>query len=100
MPCWDQPAASRTDNRNFGIAGDSNAGHFGGRIGMRQAAADRAAFADRAMRNMSDGSGKQRMRSRKIGVRFDVAPTHPCAKVDASIVDLNRVETSYAPDID
>ncbi len=67
---------------------------------MRQAAADSAAFADRVMRHMGDGSGKQRMRSRESRIRLDVAPAHPCAEVNAGIVDLNRVETRDAAEID
>ena len=95
-----QPAAGRTDKREFGIAGDRDAGHLGGRVGMRQAAANGAALADLVMRNMRDGSGKERMRGRETCVRLDVAPADPCAKVNAGIVHLNGVETRYAAEID
>ena len=67
---------------------------------MRQAAADGAALADLVMRNMRDGSGKQRMRGRETCIRLDVAPADPCAKVNAGIVYLNGVETRYAAEID
>ena len=62
----DQPAAGRADKYQFAIAGDGDARHFGGRVRMRQAATDSAAFTDRVMRHMVDGSGKQRVRSRKL----------------------------------
>ena len=32
---WNQPGAGRTDKRELGITGDRDAGHLGGRIGMR-----------------------------------------------------------------
>ena len=69
-------APDLSDDGDLGIAGDGDAGHFGRRIGMGDAAADRAAIADLVMRDMGDRGLEQRMRGREPLVVFDVAPAH------------------------
>ena len=76
--------AGFADDGNLGIAGHGDAGHFGGRIGMGNAAADRAAVADLIMRDVGDRGLEQRMRGREPLVVLDVAPAHHGAERDAS----------------
>ena len=52
VACRDRRAAGFADDGDLGVAGDRNARHFGCGIGMRDAAADRAAIADLIMRDM------------------------------------------------
>ena len=63
-------------NGDLGLAGDGDARQFGGRIGMRQTAADRAAIADLIMRDMLDGLHQERMGDRKLRMFENVAPAH------------------------
>jgi len=52
---FDGARAGLADNGNLGVAGLGDARHLGGWIGMRQAAANRAAVADLIMRDVADG---------------------------------------------
>ena len=56
--------AGFADDGDLGVAGDGDARHFRGGIGMRQAAADGAAIADLIMRDMPDRLDQKRMRRR------------------------------------
>ena len=79
----DRARAGLADDGDLRLAGHRDARHLGCRIGMRDAAADRAAIAHLVMRDMRDRGGEQRMRGRKPRVILDVAPAHHGAEVHA-----------------
>ena len=60
-------------------------GHLGGGIGVRDAAADRAAIADLIMRDVLDRRHQQRMRRAQPRVIEDFAPAHHGAERDAVV---------------
>ena len=100
----DHARAGLADDGDLRLAGHRDAGHFGGRIGMRDAAADGAAVADLVMRDMRDRRHQQRMRraraARRRGCRASApwrrARTPSCADLDlvAAPASLRRSTSS------
>ena len=68
--------------------GHDDVRQFCGRIGMREAAADRAAVADLVMRH----GAQRRMRALRTPILLNVAPAHLGAELHAVIVNDNVVE--------
>ena len=86
----DDPLAGFADSGDPGVAGDGDGRQLGSRIGMRQAAADRAAIANLVMRDVLDGLHQERMRRSQLRIVKDVAPAHHGAKRNAIAVDAIR----------
>ena len=72
----DRARPLRAGRGDLGVAGDGDAGHLGGGIGMRDAAADGAAVADLIVRDVLNRGLQQRMGGRQTRVVLDVAPAH------------------------
>ena len=89
--------ADRGDDR---VAGLADAGHLGRRIGMRDAAADRAAVADLVVRDMRHRGLEQRMRGVEPLVVENVAPARQRAEPDAVGADLDLAQVLELPQID
>jgi len=97
---FDDARASWADRNNIGIAGDSDAGKFCRKIGVRKTAAHCAPVADLIMRDACDGSREQWMCFCNSRICGDVAPAHPRAEAHAFIRDCNRVEIRHVAQID
>ena len=82
------------------VAGDRYPGHLGRRIGMGEAAADRAAIADLVMRDMCDRRPQQRMRVAQPPIVLDFAPAHLCAEPNPIFGDDDAVEARQFAQID
>ena len=89
-------APVRAGDGDLGVAGDADAGHLGGGIGMRDAAADGAAVADLVVRDMLDRGLEQRMRGGEPRVVLDVAPAHHGAEPHAVGGDLDLAQLRRA----
>ena len=82
------------------VAGDRNARHFGGGIGMRDTAAGGAAVANLIMRDMLDGGDQERMRRAQALVVENLAPAHHGAECDAVGCDLDVPQLAELAQID
>ena len=96
----DHARAGFADDGDLRLAGHDDARHFGGGIGMRDAAADGAAIANLIMRDMLDGRDQERMRLAQSRVVEDVAPAHHGAERDAVIRDLDLPQLGELAQID
>ena len=92
--------ARRAGHGDLGIAGDGDARHFRRGIGMRDAAANRAAVADLVMRDVRDRRLQQRMRGREPRIVLDVAPAHHGAEPHAVGGNLDLVQLGQLAQVD
>ena len=88
------------DDSDLRVAGDRNARHFGGGIGVRDTAAGGAAVADLIMRDMLDGGDQERMRRAQPLVVENLAPAHHGAERDAVGCDLDLPQLAELAQID
>ena len=98
--CLNHMRAGFSNDGNLGIAGHGDPGHFGGRIGMGNAAANRAAVADLIMRDVGDRGLEQRMRGLEPFVVLDVAPAHHGAERDARIRNPDSAQIGELAQVD
>ena len=70
---WNKPGAVNAFNTQTGATSHHDGGQFGGRVCMRQAAADRAAVANLNMRNMRHRCRQQRTAGADLGAALDGA---------------------------
>ena len=98
--CADLPRACPSHDLDPRVAGGRNARHFGGRIGMREAAADRAAIADLIVGDVTDGSRDQRTGAAQTGMVFQFAPPHHRADRYAGFADRDVVKSRDAAQVD
>jgi hypothetical protein len=92
--------AGFSDDGNLGIAGHGDPRHFGRRIGMSNAAADRAAVADLIMRDVRDRCLEQRMRGLEPLIVLDVAPSHHGAERHARIRNPDSAQIGELAQVD
>src|SRR5438067_4116039 len=77
---------------DLSIASDRDTGQLGRRIGVREAAADRAAIADLVVRDVLHRCHQQRLRGLEALVVLDVAPAHARAEPHAICADRDAGE--------
>jgi hypothetical protein len=94
------PLTRLAGNHNLAVASHRDPGQFGRRIGMGEAAADRAAVANLVMRDMRDRLPQQRVRRGEPRVGLDVAPRHPGAEPDTLRTDGDAPQPGKPPQID
>ena len=82
------------------IVGRADRGQFGGRIGMREAAADRAAIAGLAMADMTERLGHQRAMFGDVGRDFEIALARHGADAQQTVADRDTAQLLDAAEID
>jgi hypothetical protein len=96
----DHADAGLARDRDLGVAGHGDPRHFRRRIGMRDAAPDRAAVADLIVRDMGNRGLEQRMRAIEPPVVLDVAPAHHGAQRHAAVGNPDAAQVGELAQID
>jgi hypothetical protein len=96
----DAIAATLAGRHHLGIEGRRHRAPFRGRIGMGDAAAERAAGADRIMRDVADDIGQEAAERAVLDrlLKHHVADTRPDAEL--AVLDCEAVEFGHAVDVD
>jgi hypothetical protein len=96
----DHTFAPYTEENDLGIAGYRNARKLCRWIGVCKTSANRAAIADRIMRDMRDRLAQQRMCGCQPIILLNIAPAYLRAEANAGIIDRDRVEPCNTAQID
>ena len=93
-------AAALALGHHLGVERGRHRAPFGGRIGVRDAAAERAAGADRMMRDVAHHRGEQAAERAVLHRLLERRMAHAGADAELAVLDLEAVELGDAVDVD